>query len=104
LFLLAGRFPRINFVMGHSGATDYATDVVPVCRLRSNIYIESSFARPPGFVGRLKELGWNRGIMGSGFPSNDLAFEWSEMRRILPPEHHAGVLGGNLASLLGGFE
>ena len=104
LFLLAGRFPEIRFIMGHSGATDYATDVVPVCSQRPNISVESSFARPPGFVGRLKAVGWDRGVMGSGWPLNDLAFEWAEMRRLLPPEHHERVLGGNLAFLLGGFE
>lgn len=103
MFLLAQRFPGLKFIMGHSGATDYAPDVVPVCRLSPNIAVESSFARPPGFVGRLKNLGWERGIMGSGFPFNDLAFEWSEMRRLLPAEHQAAVLGGNLASLLGGL-
>ena len=103
LFLLAGRFPEIRFIMGHSGATDYATDVVPVCRQRPNIYVESSFARPPGFVGRLKAVGWEKGIMGSGWPLNDLAFEWSEMRRLLPAEHAEKVLGGNLAALLGGL-
>ena len=104
LFLLAGRFPEIRFIMGHSGATDYATDVVPVCSLRPNIYVEASFARPPGFAGRLKAVGFDRGIMGSGWPLNDLAFEWAEMRRLLPPEHRDRVLGGNLASLLGGLE
>jgi predicted TIM-barrel fold metal-dependent hydrolase len=102
LFLLARRFPGLNFIMGHSGATDYALDVVPVCQLCHNIYPESSFARPPGFVGRLKTIGWERGIMGSGFPDNDLSFEWSEMRRLLPAEHQEAVLGGNLARLLGG--
>jgi predicted TIM-barrel fold metal-dependent hydrolase len=104
LFLLAGRFPEMNFIMGHSGATDYALDVIPVCLQRPNIYIESSFARPPGFVERLKSVGWEKGIMGSGFPNNDLSFEWAEMRRLLPTEHQEAVLGGNLARLLGGVE
>ena len=102
LFLLAGRFPDIRFIMGHSGATDYAADVVPVCRLRPNIHVESSFSRPPGFVERLAALGWERGIMGSGWPLNNLAFEWSEMRRLLPAGQRNAVLGGNLAALLGG--
>ena len=103
LFLLAGRFPEMRFIMGHSGATDYATDVIPVCRQRPNVYVESSFARPPGFIGRLPSVGWDRGIMGSGWPLNGLGFEWSEMRRLLPAEHAAEVLGGNLAALLGGL-
>ena len=100
LFLLARRFPEINFVMGHSGSTDYATDVTPVVRQCENIAIESSFARPAGFVARLKDIGYDCGIMGSGFPYNDLVFEWSEMLRLLPKEHHEQVCGGNLMKLL----
>lgn len=103
LFLLARRFPEIHFIMGHAGATDYAGDVVPVCRQSPNIYVESSFARPPGFIGRIKAVGWDRGIMGSGYPLNGMMFEWSEIRRLLPADHQKAVLGGNLASLIGGL-
>ncbi|MFA5865672.1 MAG: amidohydrolase family protein [Phycisphaerae bacterium] len=100
LALLAGRFPQLNFIMGHSGATDYSTDVVPVCRMCPNIYIESSFARPPGFVVKLNQIGFDRGIFGSGYPFNSVEFEWSEMKRLLPVEHQTAVLGGNLTRLL----
>ena len=102
LFLLARRFPAMTFIMGHSGSTDYALDVVPVCRQSTNVYMESSFTGALGFVRRLADVGWEKGIMGSGFPYYDLSFAWSELRRLLPVEHHEAVLGGNLGRLLGG--
>ena len=102
LALVAAKHRRTHFIMGHTGATDYATDAVPVANQHANIHIESSFARPPGFVAKLKDIGYDRGIMGSGWPYNHFAFEWSEMRRLLPAAHHAAVLGDNLARLLGG--
>jgi len=101
LALLAKRFPRMNFIMGHTGSTDYAADVIPVCRMCPNIYIESSFARPPGFVKKLAEIGFDRGIFGSGYPYNDLAFEVSEMKRLCPEPHHRAVFGANFLKLMG---
>jgi hypothetical protein len=102
LALLAARFPQVNFIMGHCGSTDYAGDVTPVYRQHPNIWLEASFGRPPKFVGRLKETGYDRALMGSGYPYNDLAFEWAQTRRLLPAEHHEAVFGGNLRRLLGG--
>ena len=42
LSLLARRFGQLDFIMGHSGSTDYGSDVVMVCQLNENIYPESS--------------------------------------------------------------
>ncbi len=100
VFLLARRYLKLNFILGHSGATDYGTDVVSVVSHSENIYFESSFARPKGFVGKVDTLGPEKAIMGSGFPYNDLKFEWSEMLRLLPVEHRDRVCGGNLVKLL----
>ena len=101
LALIAQRFPAVQFIMGHCGSTDYAGEVSHVYRQHPNIWLEASFGRPPKFVGRLKEIGYDRAIMGSGHPYNDLAFEWAQTRRLLPA-HHEGVFGGNLLRLLGG--
>ena len=79
-------------------------DVVPVCSVCDNIYPESSYARPPGFVTKAESFGFEHAIMGSGYPYNQLDFEWSQMRRLLPEEQHEAVLGGNLARLLGGIK
>jgi hypothetical protein len=88
--------------MGHSGASDYANDVAPACALAANLFMESSFARPPGFIARAAAIGFDRAIMGSGHPYNDMAFEWSFMERLLAAEHRPAVLGGNLLRLLEG--
>lgn len=101
LLLLARRFPTIRFLMGHAGATDYGTDAVPVARQCPNVLLESSSARPPGFVAKCGHLDPDRGIMGSGFPDNDLVFEWSEMRRLLPDTLRDRVCGDNLMTILG---
>lgn len=101
LLILANRFEPLNFIMGHSGSSDYKTDVVPVCSVCSNIYPESSFARPSGFVDMADRFGWNRAIMGSGFPYNDFEQEWQVMRHLAPPDHTEALLGRNIASLLG---
>ena len=102
LALLAGRFPQLNFIMGHCGATDYHDDVASVCELNKNVYIESSFARPPSFIAKLETIGYDRGIFGSGFPYNQLSFEWSQMLELLSDEHKSDVLGANMLKLLEG--
>ena len=100
LALLARRFRQLNFIMGHCGATDYHDDVVSVANLNNNIYLESSFARPFPFITKLETIGYDRGIMGSGFPYNHFSSEWSQMRRLLPAEHKSAVLGANIQKLL----
>jgi len=100
LALLAERYPHLPFIMGHSGATDFWTDVVPAARAAPNIYLESSFARPFTFARHLQALGAERGIMGSAAPRNDLKFEWEQMRAVLKPDAYSGFYGATLAGLL----
>jgi predicted TIM-barrel fold metal-dependent hydrolase len=86
--------------MGHSGATDYWTDAIPVYKLCPNIWMESSL-RLQGVVASFKEVGYERGIFGSGYPYNDLSFEISKMKQLLPEPYHQAVFGANLLKLLG---
>lgn len=97
---LAERYPSVDFIMGHCGATDFWNDVIPAARCVRNVHLESSLARPFLFVAYVEELGADRGIMGSCAPLDDLAFEWEQMRRVLPAEQWPGVYGGNLCRLL----
>lgn len=97
---LAGRYPEVDLVMGHCGATDFWNDVVEAGRAAANLYLESSLARPFLFAGYLEELGWEKGIMGSYAPLDELGFEWEQMRRALPAEAVEAVCGGNLLRLL----
>jgi len=97
---LAERFPELNFIIGHCGATDFWNDVPGAAKARDNIYLESSLARPFAFHSYLKTVGRAKGIMGSYAPINDFVFEWTEMKKELPEDLWADVLGHNLKRLL----
>ena len=97
---LAERYPGMDLIIGHCGATDFWNDVVEAGRAASNIFLESSLARPFQFNRYLNEVGYGKGIMGSYAPVNDLVFEWEQIRGVLPPENAADVCGNNLLGLL----
>lgn len=97
---LAQRYPSLDIIMGHCGATDFWNDVVDAARCAGNICLESSLARPFAFSGYVKAMGDARGIMGSFAPLNDLSFEWDQMRKTLPENEWPGVYGGTLRRLL----
>ncbi len=98
---LAARYPSLPFIMGHSGATDFWNDVPEAALSVPNIFIESSFARPFTMKSHLERVGGERGLMGSGAPRNDLAFEWSQAREVIAPGQHAGFYGETLGRLIG---
>ena len=100
LVSLARRCPQLDLIMGHSGSTDFWNDVNDAASAAPNIYIETSLARPFSIPGRIQALGPGKVIMGSFAPVNDFCFEWDQMTRVLPPEFHTAVLGGNLQRLL----
>ena len=101
VLLLSRRYPTLRWILGHSGATDFASDVIPTCQCSEMIYIESSFARPPLFVEKARRVGLQRSIMGSGWPTDDLKLQWDWMRRLLDAPQQKPVLGGTLLGLLG---
>ena len=100
LTLLAARFEQLNFVMGHCGSTDYWTDAGPAASVVDNIYLDASLSRGQLLVAYAQQVGWDRALMGSGFPYSEMELEWDLMRQALPAERQPAVLGGNLARLL----
>lgn len=97
---LAERFGALDLIMGHCGATDFWADVPEAGRAATNVFLESSLARPFIFAGHLQQAGWEKGIAGSFAPLNDLAFEWEQLRAVLPAEAVGPVCGDNLLRLL----
>ena len=98
---LAERYPKLDLIMGHCGATDFWNDVVEACRAVPNVYLESSLARPFLFNAYLEQVGHRKGVMGSFAPINELVFEWEQMEDALPPGQVDDVCGDNLGRLLG---
>jgi uncharacterized protein len=97
---LAERYPGLDIIMGHCGATDFWNDVNDAALAAENIYLESSLARPFSFVPRLQVVGSHRGIIGSFAPNNDFGFEWDQIKQAVPAELYPLVCGGNLQRLL----
>jgi uncharacterized protein len=97
---LAERYPGLDFIMGHCGATDFWNDVNDAALAAENIYLESSLARPFSFVPRLQVVGRHRGIMGSFAPNNDFRFEWKQIGQAVPSDLYPQLCGGNLQRLL----
>jgi len=98
---VALRYPDINFIMGHSGSTDFKLDAVEAALTAPNIYLESSLARSFIFKGMIEKVGPHRGLVGSLAPVNDLGFEWKHMEACLPYEKYRDIYGNNLQRLLG---
>ena len=97
---LAERFPETDLIMGHCGGTDFWNDAASAASSFSNVYIESSLARPFQFVNHVEKLDAGKGMLGSWAPLNDLEFEWEQMRRYVPAALWAAIAGGNLMRLL----
>ncbi|MDP6775431.1 MAG: amidohydrolase family protein [Candidatus Latescibacteria bacterium] len=97
---LVERFAETDLIIGHCGATDLWNDMVEAAKASDRVSIESSLARPFQFYRYVEEAGQKKGIAGSYAPINDLAFEWSQMRKVLPRPLWDDVCGGNLLRLL----
>ena len=97
---LAERFPKVDFLMGHCGATDFWNDVISAVKAAANVFGESSLARPFQFANYMAETGAHKGVVGSWAPINDLMFEWEQVRKFLPTEQQPALCGNNLYALL----
>jgi predicted TIM-barrel fold metal-dependent hydrolase len=128
--LAAEAHPRVQFILGHCGSTDYACDMPAVIRMAAeavkgtvpfspttasplcprksgqslaleNVWFELSLVRPWAAAGYVKLGDRRKFLFGSSAPRNDPAYELRHLGRFLPVEEYPDVYGGNLAALLG---
>lgn len=97
---LADRFPQVDFVIGHCGATDFWNDMINALKAAPNVYGESSLARPFLFMSYMAEAGAHKGVVGSWAPINNLEFEWEQIRKFLPVDQQPALCGNNLYKIL----
>jgi len=65
---LARRFPTVNFIMGHAGASDYYNDTVRAIEFADNLYLETSRNGPANYC-QFKNYGLaDRVVFGSSAP------------------------------------
>lgn len=72
---LALRFPRVRFVMGHLGFSDFWYDMVPAMERAANIWGETSHAVPAYLELVLAAFGGERMVFGSDLPESAYAVE-----------------------------
>jgi uncharacterized protein len=100
---LARCFPQVNFIMGHLGAADFWTDVVPAASQSPNIYLETSLRSGIATIrNAVKAVGAGRVLFGSSAPESEPEIELAKLRLVeLPPDQERQVLGNNMLRLLG---
>jgi len=102
LALLAQRLPRVRFILGHGGSTDYAHDMPSVLGMKlANVWLELSFVRPWAVGGYARMMDEGKLIFGSSCPRNDMGFELSQFNQHWPIAEHPGTYGDNLLKLIG---
>jgi predicted TIM-barrel fold metal-dependent hydrolase len=101
LLELAWRFPEVDFIIGHLGATDYSLDVIPAAKKAANIYLENSARIGPPLS---DAPGAARVVFGSDSPVWNMKVQLAAMLRArISEEVLAAMLGGNMQALLAKF-
>jgi uncharacterized protein len=105
LATLARRHPRLAFVMGRSGATDFWIDAAPALRHAPNLLGDTAYAPWDTVLTGLAadpEIGPGRLVFSTDAP---YTVPRAELKRVtdwpIAPADRAAVLGGNLDKLLG---
>ena len=97
---LALAFPGVNFIMGHSGNTDFWTDVPYAVRGVENLYLETSHNLSS--AGLIAAAGEDRGIFGSNMPRSHQTHELQNLlAQGFSEETLRKVCGENLLRLVG---
>ncbi len=102
LYDLALRYPKVRFIMGHSGYSDFWNDVPFIARHSENIWFDTSLSLSSRTQDILSAVGHDRILFGSDSPHSGLPYELSKVRAVQADEQAMeAMLGGNLRKLLG---
>jgi predicted TIM-barrel fold metal-dependent hydrolase len=96
---LARAHPRTNFILGHMGFGPYDSGALAHAEALPNLYLETSLGNYLALHHALARLGPGKLIFGSEFPLGHPKGEMENVR-LLNPESHAAILGGNILRLL----
>jgi len=82
LIELARRFPSVNFLMGHAGASDYYNDAVRGLEFAQNVWLESSRNGPANFCHWQVSGVANRVVFGTSAPEYIPEIELETLRDV----------------------
>ena len=100
---LAARHPEANFIIGKSGATDFAHDGPAALRSAPNLYADSAYVEwPTALAAGEPDWAGGRVVFSTDAPFADPVVELARVTETkLTDSVRAAVLGETLASLLG---
>ncbi len=100
---LARRFPRVNFLMGHSGHTDLVRDAISAALRSENIFLETSFVYVAIINQALKKLGSERIIFGSDVPRSNIMMELAKFKDVeITEQTRKRIFSENIIRILQG--
>lgn len=100
---LARRFPKINFIMGHAGASDYYNDTVRGLQFVDNVWIESSRNGPGNYCHWQISGVVDRVVFGSSAPEYIPQIELETLRDIFTdPAELKRILAGSIQEVYRG--
>jgi len=103
LYDLAKLYPKVNFIMGHSGYSDFWNDVPYIAAHSANIWFDTSLSLTSRTEDIIRICGADKVVFSSDSPHSNLAYEISKVRRTnADDEAMAKMMGGNILGLLGG--
>lgn len=79
---LAIRYPKVIFVMGHMGWSDFWYDVVDSASNLNNIYLETSYQMPSVILNCISNSLKDRMLFGSDWPYSNIELEKDKIIRI----------------------
>jgi uncharacterized protein len=100
---LADNFPKVQFIIGHSGLWEFHQDAIVTARRCPNVWLDTAEVAPPGVIRGLADaVGAHRILYGSDHPLIPFGWEIGKVMKYtgLPPADLRKIMGENLAKLL----
>ncbi len=98
---VARRHPRVRFLLGHMGHSDFWIDSIPAAAIAANVFAEVSYKQPHAIREAVATLGAERVVYGSDAPFNAMRLELEKLREAgLADREQELVAAGTLLSLL----
>lgn len=102
LVQLAMRYPRVRFIMGHMGSTDFKLEATAAAAQVDNVYLDTSWILPGLVTSAVSVVGAERVLFGSDSPLSTLGIEVRCKRAAgLSDDEREKVMGLNVLRLLG---
>jgi len=100
---LARRFPKVNFIMGHAGSSDFGEDAVRSLDFAQNLWLETSRNGPANFCLFAARKCFSRVVFGSSAPEYIPSVELENLYDVITDPHdREAVLFRNIQAVYRG--